>query len=1106
MAAATFQVPSFLGGEWSKAAQGRIDRPDYRYALNVCVNAQITEQGDWRKRSGTMFAGHTRGGLPGRLISFNFKQSSPYLIEATAGYFRFRQSATLITTNDQQAVVAISAANPAVVQVASAWPTGSTVMFNSLGTNNPLLQNRQFTITNVDGTHFSLQDAITGANIDGSTLGTFVSGNVVRILEIATPYTTSLWKNLRSVQCDVPLTNSTTPGTVLLHPQIKPQVLEVATAPTPTANATFTFGPAVFKDGPYFDPVPGGTLATPSALNGNITITLSFNAYDATRSYSVGDYVTSAGVNYKSLVDANLNNTPVSSPSDWATVNSSDAIGPNGFQGSDIGRHIRLFSEPALWDVGTAYVVGNVVTYAGADNKAVPTYWICISASTGNIPPANPTKWVIATDATRWTWGRITALSTIIDRALAGSAPIGNMTLNGGLAASFDGVFSKNQATSSAASTSGTIFGAGLTTLSYASYVGKNYSGASAQKIAQAVIYPSTDLGLAYVTFNSYLLVPQTAWTVTLNLRAKHTLPANSSDGTLLGNVFLSANTTAPVTLVSSDQTTAWEYVWVEIIGNYTIGTFAGGAGYTTERYSAQVSFFGPPGTGTGQGVTVQIVGDPLLYTTAINTWRLGLYSDTTGWPTCGTYHEGRLWLAGVIGNRIDSSVSNDIFNFAPTNADGSVSSDRGISYVFNAPDVNPIFWMEPDALGIVCGTQAGEWVVQATQQNLPLSPTTIQAHRHSTNQCANIEPRRTELTLAVVQSYKRELLEYFADVFSGKFTAQDLTWSAKHLTTSGIQEIVYQQELAATIWSRMGDGSFTGITYKRKTNMSSQEPEMRAWHRHTSAGGHLVESIALCTTQDGLLPTLALISLDPNSQTRHVEVLSKMPEEGDAIGSQWLLDHGINPTSVSSSSTPVTNAPYGGLTVNGLWFLNGQTVQATANGFDCGNRGGTPGNEMFTDFFVTNGSLFIPYADGVSAGPCAGKFTQAFAAGLSLSQIIVGVTYTSQGQIVRPSTPAESGSRNGPPFGKIRREHWNIIQVVNTAGLSWGTNFSNLLPILFKDASGAPLAAGSTFTGVYRDPINADYDLDGMICWQSTRPQPAIVAAIGGAIHTQDI
>mgnify|MGYP006958840479 CR=1 FL=1 len=38
MGDATYAIPSFHGGEISKFAQGRFDRPDYRISLNVCLN------------------------------------------------------------------------------------------------------------------------------------------------------------------------------------------------------------------------------------------------------------------------------------------------------------------------------------------------------------------------------------------------------------------------------------------------------------------------------------------------------------------------------------------------------------------------------------------------------------------------------------------------------------------------------------------------------------------------------------------------------------------------------------------------------------------------------------------------------------------------------------------------------------------------------------------------------------------------------------------------------------------------------------------------------------------------------------------------------------
>lgn len=1088
MAAASFEVSHFSGGEWSKTVQGRIDRPDYRNAMNACLNWIVNEQGALVRRPGFRYAMTTRGGALGRVISFDFKQAAPYSIELTAGFMRFFQGPSPVMVNDQQAVVAISAATPAVVQVAAAWPTATTVMFSNLGINNAPLQNRQFLTTFIDGTHMSLQDAVTGADIDGSTLGTFVSGSISRVYEIASPYVGTLWQTLRAVQADIPTSNSTTPGAVLLHGTTAPYVLQVTTPPTDTASATFSLAPAVFKDGPYFDPVPGGTLATPSALLGNVSLTLSFAAYNAAQSYSIGDYATSSGVNYKSLADANLGNTPASSPTKWLVVTSANAIGPNGFTGSDIGRHVRLYSEPPIWAVGATYNVGQVVAYGGSGDAYVgATYWASlVGTNTGNIPGADPTKWQLFPAGAIWTWGRITGLTNVINPQLSGSVAIGDMIDGGGLAAAFDGVFSKIGTASA-----GDVFvnhanPGDVVTLT--SYVGKNYTGASAQKIAQAVVYPSSDLGLGFVSIN----IGDYAVSIILNLRASNSPSLSSSGGVLLGTQ-TTFNTTTPITLISSDQTTAYNYVWVEQITLLSI-TGSLGSDFVINNTIAQLSFFGPPGTGTSQGVSLQIVGDPLLYSEPIRTWRIGLYSDTTGWPTCGTYHEGRLWLSGVLPNRIDSSKSNDIFNFAPTNPDGSVAADNGISYTFNAPDINPIFSMTPDYQGIVCCTQAGEWLVQATSQNLPLTPTTIQAHRVTTNQCANIEPRRTDLTLAIVQSYKRELLEYFADVYSGKFIAQDLAWTAKHLTATGLQEIAFQSETTSILWARCGDGSLIGCTYKRDTLTSAQEAKMHGWHRHTLGSGRIVESIAMAATADGLLPTLAMVTTDPATGVRHVEMATKLPEETDALADAFLLDDAVNPASVSSSITQVVNAPYGGMTLNGLWHLNGKTVSVFAGGLDCG------------DFAVANGSLFVPYGDGNSAGSGAGMFTQAFALALPMTQIVVGFTYNSDGQLVRPALPQDSGSRNGPAMGKTRRQHRYAIQTVNSAGLSIGTDFAKLLPILFKDASGKAMRPLNTFSGIYRSELNDDYSYDSMIAFRVSRPLPAIIPALGGFPHTQDV
>ncbi len=1085
MAAAALLQPAFTGGEWSKVMQGRIDRPDYRTAMNRCLNHIPLEQGAVTQRSGTRNNAVTRGGAAGRTISFDFKESAPYVIELTAGYLRFFTGNTLVKSGSAVAVSSISSATPAVVTTAThGWSTGDTVYFNAVGANNPALNNRPCLITVLSSTTFSIADAVTGTSIDGTTIGTFVSGTVSKVYELTTPYAGTTWSALRAVLADLPTLNGTTPGALFLTPGIKPYVLTVLTLPTSSAPATFSLAAAVFKDGPYFDPIPGGAQVTPSALIGNITLSLSFPAYDATRSYSVGDYVTSSSVNYRSLQDANVGHTPASSATYWVAVSAGEAVGPKGFQGTDVGRHVRLYSEPAIWSSSTTYASGAIVAFGGTgvkfDGPAL-LYYRSLANSNTTVPGTDTTKWVLYPTGAIWTWGRITGLSNVIDRALAGSASIGNMTSGGGLAAAFDGNFAQAASASAEKTQSGTS-ASGVATFS--SYIGKNYASASDQTIAQATIYPSTDLGLVVATENIHGLVDRVDF-VTINLRGKASVPASASDGTLLGTTGPIKNTTSAVSITSTDQTTAWKYVWVEMI--LTTTSLTGGAAYVLTNIACELALFSPAGSGTSSGVTVQLVGDALLYTTAIRTWRLGIYSDTTGWPSAGTYHEGRLWLTGSVDNRIDGSKSNDIYNFAPTEPSGTVTPASAISYTFNAPDVNPIFWLQPDDRGIVCGTQAGEWVVQSTTLNQPLTPTTIQAHRVTKHGCANIEPKRTDLTLAVVQKYTRRVLEFFADVYSGKFSAQSLSTNSKHLTKSGISELAYQQETTPIVWVRLGNGGFMGYTYSRDSLVSSQPPKLMAAHPHSHGASRTIVSICMGSNDAGTLDLLTMVTRGSDG-VHHVEQLQPIFEEDDALVNAWFLDDGVVPSAYAAASD--------GLHLYGLWPHAGQAVKVFAGGLDCGS--------VTVD---STGSALVTFGDGVAQGTGSGLFTSAYVSSFGgLMPIIVGYAMTAQGQIVRPAKAEESGSRIGPAVGMKRRGHMYGVQFVHAInkGVYFGTSFSDLRPVIITSGGEIAYSPLTLFSGIYWDTLGDTSSFDGMLCWQSTKPYPLTLANVAMFLKTE--
>ena len=107
----------------------------------------------------------------------------------------------------------------------------------------------------------------------------------------------------------------------------------------------------------------------------------------------------------------------------------------------------------------------------------------------------------------------------------------------------------------------------------------------------------------------------------------------------------------------------------------------------------------------------------------------------------------------------------------------------------------------------------------------------------------------------------------------------------------------------------------------------------------------------------------------------------------------------------------------------------------------------------------------------------------------------------------MRPTLPQESGARNGPAFGKKRRNHQYAIQVEGAQGLYIGTVFTaqRLKPIGFKYENGVAYKVNEQFSGIWWDSIDDDYNFDGMICWRVSRPYIANIAAIGGFIQTQD-
>ncbi len=348
MGVASFSQTSFLGGEWSKQMQGRFDREDYRTGLNICLNLIPTEEGCLTRRPGTQLGGVTRGGLPAALLRYGIDGANPYNIELTDGHLRLWQSGAGLVTLEGTLVTAVSATDPATFTAAAHGLVGGDQVIFTVeaatyyGGVSVVLGARQLVVSNViDADNFQVIDAITGDTISGLKINMddFTTLEVRKIYDLPAPYNDE----------DIHKTNIVQDGsTALLLNHRRPIQSFIPRAAE--------LGTVRFLDGPYLDIPSDGTTLTPNALTGNITFTASSIA-------SIND--------------------------------------GRGFETADFGRLFRVFSEPAVWAVATAYAIGDKV-------KEADTYWKSVKASTGVQPSTdNGVNWVIDTAAAAWTWGTI---------------------------------------------------------------------------------------------------------------------------------------------------------------------------------------------------------------------------------------------------------------------------------------------------------------------------------------------------------------------------------------------------------------------------------------------------------------------------------------------------------------------------------------------------------------------------------------------------------------------------------------------------------------------------------------------------------------------------
>ena len=182
--------PSFAKGEIAPALYGRIDTAAYAVALKKARNCLVHAFGGISNRPGTIFVGpvntHTDEGA--RLIPFKFSNTDTYILEFGDFYMRVIRSDAHVTETALTGCTA-TAADPVVVTKTTHGFSTDDEVYCSGFTEMTELNGKRFKITVLTADTFSLQDQVTGTDIDGSAYtAETTGGSVARIYTVTTPY------------------------------------------------------------------------------------------------------------------------------------------------------------------------------------------------------------------------------------------------------------------------------------------------------------------------------------------------------------------------------------------------------------------------------------------------------------------------------------------------------------------------------------------------------------------------------------------------------------------------------------------------------------------------------------------------------------------------------------------------------------------------------------------------------------------------------------------------------------------------------------------------------------------------------------------------------
>lgn len=491
------------------------------------------------------------------------------------------------------------------------------------------------------------------------------------------------------------------------------------------------------------------------------------------------------------------------------------------------------------------------------------------------------------------------------------------------------------------------------------------------------------------------------------------------------------------------------------------ISAINNGVGFSANDVGRYVRFKGTVQWSWGQitsivsttKVNVLIKGGTGFTKTPLSTasWRLGSFSNATGFPSCVATFEGRLALARTNAEPRSTylSYSGYPLSFIPSNAAGTVTDDMAAYFTLFSQRADEIMWLV-DAARLQVGTASAIRSVGPTDSSLAVGPRNINQRVEVSAGTVAIQPTQVDQVTMFSGRYGKSLRDLVFDFTINSLVSSEVSLLSEHLIRAKMKWSAYQDEPDSTLWFGMEDGTLAGFTISRAEKVTG-------FHSHDLAGGQVISGATIPGVDRDELWVAVRRTINGQTKT-YMEVLSKNFDLATmAKEDAFFVDCGA-----TYSGSPTT-------TITGLAHLEGEAVKVLADG------------KVVGPYTVVGGSITL---------------------GASASKAHVGLAYESRLTSLRLPVNNDAGVLLGR---KMRIAELGLY-LYETLGIRVQGLGKREFSVLYRDPASPASSVPEPFSGIVWPKVEDSWDGSGQFSLVVDDPVPATVLAINVAAEVEEM